>query len=299
MALRDKLIKVYMLRREKNANRGLHYEGVTVERNIRYGERKLQTFSLYRKSERVLPIVINFHGGAVNGRSKNIRRAFCVWLASRLDAAVLNVEYRGEVMLGANECLKEAEKLFAYLKETYKSLALDVDKVILVGDGVGAYLASYLSTIAPNYGVRVLGMAGFCGLYDIIKHAKENQYYSTQYYFLKKFFKVDLKKTFNRSVSTLLGEMSVTHLVDEDYPPCFIAHSLHDEFLPEQGENMANVLMQNRVYCWQFKVVNERCYHNFHLDKKSRASTAVMEYLYDFINEALSGGIYRNEYREI
>ncbi|MBQ8178237.1 MAG: alpha/beta hydrolase [Clostridia bacterium] len=299
MALRDRLVKIYTSGREKGSNRGVHYDGVTVERNIRYGERKLQTFSLYRKSERVLPIIINFHGGGVAGRNKNIRRGFCVWLASNLDAAVLNVEYRGEANLGAKECLKEGEKLLAYLKESHKSLALDVDKVLFVGDGVGAYISSSLAAVAPSYDIRVLGVVGFSGLYDVIKHAKENQYYSTQYHFLKKFFKVDLKRAADRSVSTMLGNMSVTHLVDEDYPPCFIAYSIHDEFLPEQGEAMAKALMQNRVYCWQFRVVHENCYYNFHLDKKSRASNAVMEYLYSFIREALSGGVYRNEYREI
>lgn len=288
-----------MSRREKNANRGLHYDGVTVERNIRYGERKLQTFSLYRKSERILPIIINFHGGAVANRNKNIRRGFCVWLASNLDVAVVNVEYRGEVSLGAKECLKEVEKLLTYLKESHKSLALDIDKVIFVGDGIGAYIASYLAKASINHDIRALGVVGLSGLYDAIRHAKENQYYSTQRYFLKKFFKLDLRKGTERSISALLADMSITHLIDEDYPPCFLAYSLHDEFLPEQGENMANVLMQNRVYCWQFKVVHESYYHNFHLDKKSTASIATMEYLYSFINEALSGGIYRNEYREI
>lgn len=143
------MMRLYVARREKNANVGLLYEGVTVERNVRYGERKYQTFSLYRKSERTLPIVINFHGGGVVGRTKNSRRAFCVSIARELDVAVMNVEYRGETSLGARACLEEVEKLFPYLKESAKSLALDVDKVFLVGDGIGAYLASYLATVAP------------------------------------------------------------------------------------------------------------------------------------------------------
>ena len=299
MSIRDRLVKTYMSQREKNANRGIKYDGVAVERNIRYGERKLQTFSLYRKSERVLPIIINFHGGGVVGRKKNIRRAFCVWLASNLDVAVLNVEYRGETNLGAKECLKECEKLLAYLKDCHRSLALDMDKVVFVGDGIGAYIASTLASVAPSYDMRVMGVVGFSGLYDIIKHAKENQYYSTQYHLLKKFFKVDLKHATDRAISNKLGDMSVTHLVTEDYPPCFIAYSMYDEFLPEQGETMANVLMQNGVHCWQFRAVYERCYHNFHLDRKSLAGISVMEYLYNFLSEALGGGIYRNEYREI
>lgn len=148
-ALNDRMMRLYVARREKNANVGLRYEGVTVERNVRYGERKYQTFSLYRKSERTLPIVINFHGGGVVGRTKNSRRAFCVSIARELDVAVMNVEYRGETRLGARACLEEVEKLFPYLKESAKSLALDVDKVFLVGDGIGAYLASYLATVAP------------------------------------------------------------------------------------------------------------------------------------------------------
>lgn len=293
------MMRLYVARREKNANVGLRYEGVTVERNVRYGERKYQTFSLYRKSERTLPIVINFHGGGVVGRTKNSRRAFCVSIARELDVAVMNVEYRGETSLGARACLEEVEKLFPYLKESAKSLALDVDKVFLVGDGIGAYLASYLATVAPKYDVRVIGVCGFSGLYDTITHAKENQYYPTQYHLLKKFFRVDLKRATEWMITTELNEMSVTKRVNEDYPPCFLVHSVHDEFLPEQGDHFAEVLRSFGVYCFRFKVVYERLYYNFHLDRKSAISGRVMKFLFTFINEALNGGIYRNEHREI
>ncbi len=290
--------RVYVAYHEFGSNRFLKYGGVTVERNIRYGDRKTQTFSLYRKSERVLPVVINFHGGAIAGRNKNHRRAFCVSLAKH-DVAVMNVEYKGETSLGAKECLKQAETILAYLKEHHKSLALSVDKVFLAGDDVGAYVAAWLALKAPDYGIRVIGVIGLSGLYDIIGHAKETQYYSTQYHLLKKFFKIDLKKIGESSNVETLAEVSVTHKIDRDYPPTFIAHSVHDEFAPEQGDLMRGALEQYGVNCWEFKAVHERVYHNFHLNTQTRATQAVMAYLEEFILEALGGGIYRNEYREI
>ncbi len=298
MEINDILINAYVWHRERTSNWGLKYDGVTVERNVRYGERKNQTFSLYRKSERVLPLVINFHGGGVAGRNKNGRRAFCVSLAKR-DVAVMNVEYRGETELGALDCLQQVEKIFQYVKENHKAKAINPDKVFLCGDDVGAYIASMLAVRAESYGIRVLGVMGFSGLYDVVGHAKETQRYSTQYHLLKKFFKVDLKQTPEREAIQKLSALSVTHNLSAEYPPVFIVHSMHDEFAPSQGDLMRLALAEHGVNCWEFKAVHERAYHNFHLSRKTKPAEAVDYYLTSFLDEALSGGIYRNEYREI
>ena len=123
MSLKDLWIKDYVRRSEKDVNRNIKYGEVVVERNIRYGERKSQTFSLYRKSAKPLPTFIYFHGGALAGRNKNCRRAFCVEVA-KMGVAVLNVEYKGEVNLGAKECLKEVEKILPFLKSIVPVLLL-------------------------------------------------------------------------------------------------------------------------------------------------------------------------------
>ena len=299
MSLRDLWMRIYIARREKYANYDLRYEEVTVERNIRYGDRKSQTFSLYRKSAKPLPTFIYFHGGALAGRNKNCRRAFCTELA-KMGLAVLNVEYRGEVNLGAKECLKEAETILAFLKEHYSSLALNLDKLFIGGDELGAYIASYLGSQVEKYDLRPLGIVLFSGFYDAIRHAKGNSYYSTQYRFIKKFFKIDLKKAhWDSSVSNTLADMSVIRRIDEEYPPTFICHSVYDEFMPEQGNAMVKALKQKNVYCFEFKAVFEKEYHNFQLNRKSLSAKAVKEYLTTFIEEALDGGIYRNEHREI
>ena len=299
MSLRDLWMRLYIGRREKYANYDLRYEGVTVERNVRYGDRKSQTFSLYRKGEKELPTFIYFHGGALASRSKNCRRAFCVELA-KMGVAVLNVEYRGEVNLGAKECLKEAETILSFFKEHSPSLALNVDKLFIGGDELGAYVASYLGAQARKYDLRPSGVVLFSGFYDAIRHAKGNSYYSTQYHFIKKFFKLDLKKAqWDSSISSALADASITRLIDEEYPPTFICHSVHDEFLSEQGDILVKALKQKNVYCFEFKAVYEKEYHNFHLNRKSRAGEAVKEYLSTFIEEAMDGGIYRNEHREI
>jgi|GEM_PF-5221457 len=299
MSLLDIRMRWYVARREKFANYDLKHEGVTVERNIRYGERKGQVFSLYRKSDKRLPLLVYFHGGALAGRTKSPRRAFCVELA-KLGIAVLNVEYKGEASLGAKECLSECEKILEYLKEHSSSLGVDVDRLLLGGDELGAYVASHLATKAENHGIRPLGIVLLSGYYDAIRHAKENSYYATQYGFIKKFYKIDLRRaTFDSSVSTYLKSMSVAGLITEDFPPAFVCHTINDEFLPEQGDIIVKALRQKDVYVWEFKAVDEVVYHNFHLDRRTRQNKVVMEYLSAFIKEAVDGGIYRNEYREI
>ena len=298
MKLKDLLVRLYVAKREKYSGTVLKYEGVTVERNVRYGERKIQTFSLYRKSERVLPVILYFHDGAVAGRNKNSRRSICVSLASHLDVAVMNVEYKGETSLGVRDCLKETEKILEYLGEHHKSLALNPEKVFLMGDGIGAYVATSLALKNGKYGVNVIGVLGLCGLYDTIVHAKENQYYPTQYHLMKKFFGIDLKHASEREVAKTLDETSVNRVLTEDYPPCFIAHTMLDEFLPTQGDVMVKALKQKRVSVWEYRVVGEKLYHNFFL-RKSKASRSIKSYVNEFIEEALRGGIYRNEYREI
>lgn len=292
-------MRSYVSRREKYANSDVKYAGVTVERNIRYGERKSQTFSLYRSSEKRAPIFIYFHGGALVGRTKKWRRGFCVDVA-KLGFAVLNVEYKGEVTLGAKECLEEVEKLLPFLVEQGSSLALDLDKLFIGGDEIGAYIASYLAIKAEKYGLRPYGVTLFSGFYDAVSHAKSNSYYSTQYHFIKKFFKVDLKLAQgNRAISDQLNELSVSRMVESDFPPVFICHSVNDEFLPEQGEIMVKALKQKGVSVWEFWAISETRYHNFHLNRRSKENQSVMEYLSTFLAEALGGGIYRNEHREI
>lgn len=299
MSLKDLWIKDYVRRSEKDVNRNIKYGEVVVERNIRYGERKSQTFSLYRKSAKPLPTFIYFHGGALAGRNKNCRRAFCVEVA-KMGVAVLNVEYKGEVNLGAKECLKEVEKILPFLKEHCASLALNLDKLFIGGDELGAYIASYLGAQAIKYDLRPYGVALFSGFYNPISHAKSNTYYSTQYQFIKRFYKIDLKKAhWDSSVSNTLNDMSITKMIDEEYPPTFICYSTHDEFLGGQGEGFVKALKQKGIYCFEFKAVVERVYHNFHLHQKTRPAQAVKEYLATFIEEALEGGIYRNEHREI
>lgn len=299
MGFRDFMMRKYVAHREKYANYDLKYEGVMVERNIRYGERKSQTFSLYRKSNKKLPTFIYFHGGGLSGRSKNSRRAFCVEVA-KMDVAVLNVEYRGEANFGAVECLKEAETILPFLVEHADSLALDTDRVFIGGDELGAYIASYLGAQAEKYELRPLGVVLFSGFYDPLRHAKGSSYYSNQYHFIKKFFKIDLKNAQgDNTLSNKLSDMSMTRVISEDYPPTFICHTIFDEFMPEQGESMVKALKQKGIYCFEFKAVHEKVYHNFHLNRKSQVEDRVMEYLNNFIQEALDGGVYRNEHREI
>ena len=299
MGILDIKMRWYVARREKYANYDLRFEGVTVERNIRYGERKGQVFSLYRKSKKRLPVFVYFHGGALAGRTKGARRAFCAEIA-KLGVAVLNVEYKGEVMLGAKECLEECEKILAYLKERSTTLGIDIDRLIFGGDELGAYVASYLATKAENYGIRPVGVVLFSGYYDAIRHAKENSYFESQYQFIKKFYKIDLRRaSFDNSVSTYLKSMSVTSMVTEDFPSTFICYSANDEFLPEQSGAMIKAIKQKDVYLWEFKAVDKVVYHNFHLDRRTKESQVVMEYLSAFIKEAVDGGVYSNEYREI
>ena len=299
MSIKDLALRTYIACKERNANRSFHLDGVVVERNVKYGERKGQVFSIYRPEKRKLPTVVYFHGGALVGRGKFFRRSFIADIA-RMGLTVLNVEYKGEVVLGAKECLNRAEDLLRFLKDNADSLKIDLDKLFFMGDELGAYVASHLALKAPNYDMRARGCVFLSGFYDPLAHAKGTSYYSTQYHFIKRFFGVDLKTA--RGDSTLvpkLREMSITRTLSEDYPPCLVVYSLRDEFIPEQGDALREALKAKEVSCWTYKVVYEKAYHNFHLNRNSPLSTSVMEYVNTFIKEALGGGIYRNEHREV
>lgn len=297
MGFNNVALKNYMAFKELRYNRNISYGDVTVGKGLKYAGGKHDSFDIYRAPGNNQPVLINFHGGVLAGRNRRSRKAFCIDLAKE-GLCVINVGYSHHARLGVEKAIENVYKIIDFVFNNATALSLDTNNVLIAGDEMGAYFAGRVVDKAIKNNVKIKGFIGLSGLYDLLRHTKENNKFSTQFELMKKFFNVNLRVV-NQAQKQHLKELSITYQVTEDYPPTFIAHSEHDEFTPEQGNAIAKALTNHGILLWEFKAVEERCPSNWHLNRSLPQAVACMNYLREFIKAVLSGNINKNEYREI
>ncbi|MBO5776493.1 MAG: alpha/beta hydrolase [Clostridia bacterium] len=290
-------LKTYLAFKELPYNRNTRYGEVTVGKGLKYSDGKHDSFDIYRLTGNNQPVLINFHGGALIGRKRQGRKAFCIDIA-REGFCVINVNYRHNARFGAEATIENAYKIIGFVLNNASALSLDTQNIFISGDETGAFLGGHIVAKALKNNVKIKGFIGLSGLYDLLRHTKENNKFSTQFELMHKFFDVDLRVV-NPAQKQHLKELSVTYHVSDDFPPVFIAHSEYDEFTPEQGDAIAKALTNHNVTLWEFKAVEERCSNNWHLNGKLPQAQSCLNFLKEYLNAVLSGKNIKNEYREI
>lgn len=121
-------------------------EGTEEYKDIFYTEAKdpYRALDVYRaQTKEVLPVVVDFHGGAWVYGDKSINERYCKTLAKR-GFAVVNANYRlikEGCGGGFPETLNDIYDVFSWVAKNIADYGGDKERVFLTGDSAGAHLA--------------------------------------------------------------------------------------------------------------------------------------------------------------
>jgi acetyl esterase/lipase len=133
--------------------RPLHFDrtGIVVTRNIAYGDAKRNVLDVYQpeSSERLLPVVMQVHGGAwVVGHKAQQAQPLLHRLA-RNGYVGVSINYRLAPKSRFPVQLIDVKRAIAWVKEHIAEYGGDPDLVILTGGSAGGHLVS-LAALTPN-----------------------------------------------------------------------------------------------------------------------------------------------------
>lgn len=121
-------------------------EGTEEYKDIFYTEAKdpYRALDVYRpQTEEVLPVIVDFHGGAWVYGDKSINERYCKTLAKK-GFVTVNANYRlikEGCGGGFPETLKDIYDVFAWVAKNIATYGGDKERVFLTGDSAGAHLA--------------------------------------------------------------------------------------------------------------------------------------------------------------
>ena len=101
-----------------------------------------------------LPIIINVHGGGLILGNKEFNRPFCVRLCQQ-GFVVFSIEYRLVPEVTAFQQFSDVITASSYIKKCGGWYGGNTEKIFMVGDSAGAYLAVYATAIKGNPSLSV------------------------------------------------------------------------------------------------------------------------------------------------
>lgn len=148
--------------------------GLTIRKNIAYGEDARQRLDIYApQGARDLPVVVFFYGGSWRDGSKSIYPFVAATLA-RKGNIVIVPDYRLYPQVEFPAFLQDCAKAVAWTENHLAGLGGDPRRVFLMGHSAGAYNAVMLG-VDPVFlreaGVRrsaIAGIIGLAGPYDFL-----------------------------------------------------------------------------------------------------------------------------------
>ena len=214
---------------------------VKAYKDISYGEygeySLLDVYVPAEKSETLLPVLINVHGGGYFYGSKDLYRFYAMDMVHD-GFAVLNINYR---LCPENKFpapLEDINETMCWLEKHASEYNLDASRVFMMGDSAGAQLVSHYAAINSNekfaalynlkkHNLKLKGISLACGMYDL-KEALHSGTDSALVY-LGDFDSKDEQM------------LDVLGAVNSDYPPSFI-FSCPNDFLFANLKPMADLI---------------------------------------------------------
>lgn len=258
--------------------------GLTTPAGIRrfddicYGtSAKHQSLDVYRPESagnRLLPVIINVHGGGWVYGDKELYQFYCMSLAEQ-GFAVVNFTYR---LAPGHKYPAQMEDLNTVVKWMFqhgKQYGLDTGNVFLIGDSAGAHLTSLYTCICTNpeyrahygtfkvpHGFVPNAVALNCGIY----HIQESQEQSDLTGKL-------MKDLLGRHARDLYEFISPVNHITRDFPPVFLM-TCPGDFLSWQAPLMETALLEQEVPL-EYRIYgteSEPLAHVFHCDIKSEVA---------------------------
>ena len=228
-------------------------DGICEIRDIQYDSRNLLDVYFPENSEKLLPIIVNIHGGAYVYGSKEVYRYYGMFMAKQ-GFVFINPNYSLAPKFKFPTQLEEINRVFQWIDRTDLRFHMDRNNMFIVGDSAGAQMASQIGTIYSNKQyeklfsfefprrLKIRAIALNCGIYDLLKMSKEPRN------------KMDAFLDYYVLSEIYLGEegrkkeplIDVIGNIGKGYPPTYIMSSYYD-FLKEHAEPFYEILRKKGI----------------------------------------------------
>jgi len=144
------LLNSTIMAEEKNPNNKLQFDGSRAQtyKVTDEGSLKLHVFEPEVRTKEPRPVIIFFYGGAWKAGSPKQFEQHCRYLASRGMVAI-TADYRVSSRQGtkADAAVADAKSAVRWLRENFKTLHIDEDRVVAAGGSAGGHLAACTAMI--------------------------------------------------------------------------------------------------------------------------------------------------------
>ncbi len=223
--------------------------GVKQVCNISYGPNgKWNLLDVYRPAgDRILPVIVNVHGGGFVYGSKEIYKRYCMDLARR-GFVVININYRLAPRWKFPTPMEDIHNAMVWLAEQGEQYQADTDNVFMVGDSAGGQLVSQYAAMVtnpeymalfglarPDPDIRLRAVGLNCGLYDMKMVASD----------ARKGLELDY---LGRKIANDDPRLDVMSAITPNFPPAHITTACHD-FLRPMAQPMLEHLQSKGIAC--------------------------------------------------
>lgn len=150
IAKQEKVLEKWLTKHDKE--NPFPNDKVKISENISYlDDNKFHLMDIYQpyNNEKILPIIINIHGGGFLLGKKEVNKLYCAELAMK-GYIVFCVEYPLSPKAKIIEILNDLIIAINKINEIAKEYNGDNNNIFLTGDSAGAYLCVYLSALKNN-----------------------------------------------------------------------------------------------------------------------------------------------------
>lgn len=240
-------------------------KNVVTIKNVSYGPYARNKYDIYYKDsykDQKRPVFIYFHGGGYISGTKETRKFYCKkWVEEGFVAFNINYHYRADYPFKNQlaDCFKALEHIF----DNCDKYGIDTDNIIISGESAGAHIASLLAqahgnreiyeNFAPDFKYKdafnVKAAVLISGIYDASKLL------SYKFVNMRNFAMVLCDKSLDDIDAYLQSEdgqkLTVTHYLNEKFPPSVIINSSMDLLAPDSDAfcKRLNGLGVKNAYC--------------------------------------------------
>lgn len=275
--------------------------GIKVNKVV-YGkpEDKLTAAELYADKSAKKPVMIYAHGGGWVQGSHHIRNPYCSRIAEE-GFYVLNINYELAPDAKHPVQIRNMFRAIEYIYEKKDEYNLDTDCIFLGGDSAGAHIAASAAGVTVNPRLydtfsidfphkddfSVKGLVLISGVFEFFSCKDVDFSYMRLYltsYIGHDLWSVDDLEEFLRRRDIM--DMCPAHLVNSDFPPCFVITGEKDRLRPA-SDTFYRVLAENDVDACYFLGTGALAMHGFPLFINSANGKKAMRGVVSFLREKL------------
>lgn len=253
IAKQEKVLEKWLTKHDKENS--FPNDKVKIIENISYlDDNKFHLMDIYQpyNNEKILPIIINIHGGGFLLGKKEVNKLYCAELAQK-GYIVFCVEYplspKAKIIDILNDLIIATNKI----NEIAKDYNGDNNNLYLTGDSAGAYLCVYLSALKNNHNLNHLlkiknkiiptikGLGLISGMFYT------NKFDQIGVFVPKLIYGKNYKKNYNNAYYNIENKEIISYL-----SPCFLVTNKGD-FLRHYSVNFSKKLAKYNI---KYKLLN-------------------------------------------